>query len=162
MSAPDPSEPALLEMWKLMSEMSDRVSQRRQTANAFYLSINTAVIGAAAVLGGPGEAWRVVALSAAGVAICGAWLRAIGSYKTLNTAKFEVIHALERRLPAAPYTDEWVLLDPDRDGTRHRPFHRVETAVPWIFLAVHAIQGALETPWGEVGRVLAGVAARVS
>ena len=34
----------LLEQYKLYVEMADRISARRQTANSFFLSINTAII----------------------------------------------------------------------------------------------------------------------
>ena len=34
----------LLEQYKLYVEMADRISARRQTANSFFLSINTALI----------------------------------------------------------------------------------------------------------------------
>ena len=31
------------------------------------------------------------------------WARGIRSYREINSAKFKVIHAIERRLPLAPY-----------------------------------------------------------
>src|SRR5262245_9792406 len=36
----------LLEQYKLYVEMADRISQRRGTANTFFLTVNTAIIGA--------------------------------------------------------------------------------------------------------------------
>lgn len=35
----------LLDQYKLYVEMADRISARRQTANSYFLSINTALVG---------------------------------------------------------------------------------------------------------------------
>ena len=42
----DPAQ--LLEQYKLYVEMADRISQRRGAANTFFLTFNTAVVGALA------------------------------------------------------------------------------------------------------------------
>jgi hypothetical protein len=44
MSQDGPSEDTVLELYKISVEMADRVSARRGTANAFFLSVQTAVI----------------------------------------------------------------------------------------------------------------------
>lgn len=126
-----------------MVEMADRVSQRRQAANSFYLSVNTVVAGGSAYLGtlSPSQT-SALTVCIAGFAICALWIRNIGSYKTLNAAKFEVINDLEKSLPYQPFTIEWSKLDPDKDGVRHRPFHSVEVTVPWVFILVYALQTA--------------------
>jgi hypothetical protein len=36
------------------------------------------------------------------------------SYRDLNGAKYDVIHAMEERLPAQIYKDEWAALKRDR------------------------------------------------
>lgn len=144
-----------LEIFKLMVEMADRVSQRRQAANNFYLSVNTALIGASAYLSTLRPSWAGVAvISVAGIAISILWVRNIGSYKTLNAAKFEVINEIEKSLSFQPFAQEWSILDPDGDGQRHQPFHRVEVAVPWVFAAVHIAQLITTLPWAELGRVI--------
>ena len=106
-----PADQDVLEIYKMLVEMADRVSQRRQSANSFYLTVNTAIIGGAAYLS-QSQFGHVgtLAVSAAGIAICSLWTRAVVSYKSLNAAKFEVITALEERLPVSPYKDEWAIL----------------------------------------------------
>lgn len=137
-----------LEIYKLLVEMADRVSQRRQAANNFYLSVNTLLVGGSAYLGTLAPAARnVVVISIAGIAICALWVRNIASYQTLNEAKFKVINDVETRLTEQPFRTEWDHLDPDNDGKRHRPFHKVEGAVPWVFLAVYACQALLLIPF---------------
>jgi hypothetical protein len=140
-----------LEIYKLLVEMSDRVSQRRQSANSFYLSVNTLLVGGSAYLGTlrPGP-MNVIVISVAGIAICAVWIINILSYKTLNQAKFKVINALESKLVEQPFHDEWAHLDPNLDGERHRPFHQVERVVPWVFMCVYVAQGAAVASWDKV------------
>jgi len=138
----------VLEIYKMLVEMADRVSQRRQSANSFYLTVNTAIIGGTAYLSqsalGELSTWAV---SLAGLAICVLWIMAVLSYKSLNAAKFKVITDLEDRLPTSPYKDEWTILDPDGDGKRHRPFHKTEVLVPVVFMCVHGAQLLVGIPW---------------
>ena len=146
-AATDPDSETLFKMYSLLVEMADRVSQRRQAANSFYLSVNTALIGASAFLSSATPNRVLWVLGFAGVAICVLWVRNIVSYKTLNLAKFGVIQSLEKQLPAKPYTEEWVLLDPELSGVRHKPFHKTEILVPFVFMAVHVVQALYNLPW---------------
>lgn len=141
---------AVFKIYALLVEMADRVSQRRQAANAFYLSVNTALVGAAAFLGSPNTPKVSWVLGVAGMAICVLWIMNVVSYKTLNSAKFVVIQQLETKLPTRPYSDEWALLDPKGSGRRHRPFHKTEVLVPLVFMGVHAAEVACSFPWKAV------------
>lgn len=140
-----------LEIYKLLVEMADRVSQRRQAANNFYLSVNTALVGGSAYLRtlAPNDL-TIFVLSLAGVCICALWAQNIRSYQTLNDAKFAVINELESRLPEQAFTNEWQELDPDGDGKRHKPFHKVEGVVPWVFVAVYFVQATALLPWMQI------------
>lgn len=159
MSPGAPKKPStdqdVLEIYKMLVEMADRVSQRRQSANSFYLTVNTAIIGGAAYLS-QSQFGQVgtLAVSAAGIAVCFLWVRAVVSYKSLNAAKFEVITALEMRLPVSPYKDEWAVLDVDGAGKKHKPFHKTEVLVPIVFGLVHGAQFLAQTPWQWIGSVL--------
>jgi hypothetical protein len=141
-----------LEIYKMSVEMADRVSQRRQAANNFYLSVNTFLVGGSAFLKTLTPSVVTLAIvTVAGLAICALWYQNIQSYKTLNGAKFDVINDIETRLAEQPFHAEWRKLDPDNDGERHKPFHRVEGVVPWIFAAVYAAQGLTLVPWHRLG-----------
>jgi hypothetical protein len=149
-----PDTELILKIYSLMVEMSDRVSQRRQAANSFYLSVNTALIGGSAFLTSTAPNRALWVLGVAGMAICLLWIRNISSYKTLNAAKFEVIHRLEAQLPVRPYKEEWETLAPEGDGKRHIPFHNTERRVPFVFIGVHAVQAAYNVPWGVIIRTI--------
>jgi hypothetical protein len=84
------------------------------------------------------------------MAICALWFQNIQSYKTLNEAKFKVINDLETRLTEQPFHTEWQGLDPDGDGERHKPFHKVEGVVPWVFAAVYLAQALTLMPWSQI------------
>ena len=77
----------LIEIYKLYVEMADRVSSRRQAANSFYLTINTAIIGAATFFQVSTSLIRLWLVAVAGAALCLMWIRNIQSYKDLNLGK---------------------------------------------------------------------------
>jgi hypothetical protein len=91
----DADPETIFKIYALLVEMADRVSHRRQAANSFYLSVNTALIGGSAFLSASGPARIVWVLGIAGIAICSLWIRNVISYKTLNEAKFAVIQQIE-------------------------------------------------------------------
>jgi hypothetical protein len=140
---------ATIDIYKMLVDMADKVSQRRQNANNFYLSVNTALVGATAYLSGAGSgALNTALISLAGMLVCVVWMRNIESYKDLNAGKFEVITEIERSLPLAPYCAEWsVLQRSDADAKRYRPFHQVEILVPIIFAMLHVAQLMRLVPW---------------
>ena len=132
-------EDHLLEQYKLYVEMADRISARRQSANSFFLSVNTALVAIVSYVTASGA--QVSGLSwvvpAAGVALSYMWYRLVRSYKDLNTGKFKVVHEMEKRLPINPYDAEWEALGEGKDKSRYLPFTHIERAVPWVFLALH-------------------------
>lgn len=139
---------ATLEIYKLLVEMADRVSARRQAANSFYLSVNAAIVGTAAYLTAFHSS-RVGALlvALAGFCVSALWVRNIESYKELNEGKFHVITEMEKSLPVQPFGDEWAYLHGGGRKKRYRPFHSVEILVPWIFVALNAIQIMAAIDW---------------
>jgi hypothetical protein len=134
-----------LELYKLAVEMADRVSARRATANAFFLTVNTALIAFLGLVtspdarGGLDDVLWLVAL--AGIALSGTWWVLLKSYRDLNAAKFRVIIEMENHLDARLFDDEWKKLKERRhEGWRGRyaEFGTVERLVPLVFAALYA------------------------
>jgi hypothetical protein len=124
----------LLEQYQLAVEMADRISARRATANGFFLSVQTTLV---ALLGihGLRQSW----VAAAGLVLAVTWWLLLRSYRDLSTAKWEVIQAMEPRLPAQPFKDEWDKLkqDPVKPWRpRYAELGFVERIVPVVFGAI--------------------------
>jgi hypothetical protein len=143
-----------LEMYKTYLEMADRISERREKANSFFLAVNTALIALLArdafgsSAAGP-RALELLVPVAAGV-LCYLWYRIIRSYRDLNSAKFKVVHAIERQLPLRPYDAEWESVERGKNPRLYLPFTHVEKVVPWLFMAFHALLAASAVPWENV------------
>lgn len=131
------------ELYGLAVEMADRTSARRLTANTFFVTVNT---GLAALLGARSFQWYV---AVAGVLLCLVWWGLLKSYRDLNAAKFTVINAMEQRLSAAIFSEEWAHLrrDPVRfswsweaikkKASRYRELGVIERSVPVLFALIY-------------------------
>ena len=130
-----------LEQYKLYVEMADRISSRRLTANSFFLTLNSAIV----TLGGyaalrfdtPLPPPIAIAASVAGSTLCIVWHRLLASYRDLNSAKFKVIHEIEKVLPLSPYDAEWQAVGRGKNRAKYLPLTHLEVTVPWVFLALH-------------------------
>lgn len=133
----------LLEQYKLYVEMADKISSRRADANTYFLSINTILLTAIGILSRLGSSfltfhpWWIALTSFAGILFCLTWLNIIRSYLQLSRGKFQVILAIEERLPLAMYKAEWSYLKPKNRENRYIELTRVERWVPIIFAALY-------------------------
>lgn len=138
----------LFEQYKICIEMADRVSQRRNLANSFFLTLHTLLFTTAGVLYEKGprvtHAWLYVIPVLAALTLCYFWWRLVHSYRQLNTAKYKVIGEYERRLPTSPYwRAEWRALGEGKDPKLYREMTDVEKWVPIIFGGLYIIAGIL-------------------
>ncbi len=125
-----------LEMYKLYVQMADNISNRRQSANSFFLSINTAIFAVFGLSENAFTEWSW-GLSLAGIVLCYSWCRLIRSYKDLNTAKFKVVHEMEKELPFTPFDAEWEAVGRGENSELYLPFTEAEMKIPWVFAAMH-------------------------
>ncbi|MEU5577510.1 hypothetical protein ABZ791_31205 [Streptomyces huasconensis] len=144
-----PSEGAdghdVLELYKLAVEMADRMSARRGTANAFFLSVQTALVtlvgfGMPRLSESPW--WVSLVMALGGGTLSLAWWMQLRSYRHLNSAKFMVINKIEARLPVRIFTDEWEVLKGDPAPGRFKRYAELGTSeriVPLVFALAHLI-----------------------
>lgn len=136
----------VLEQYRLYVESAERTSSRRDRANRFFLTVNTALLAALGLSQPGGDAALVPAVSlpamaavgVGGLVLCSAWHALIRSYRDLNRAKFRVVHDIEAQLPLAVYDAEWEHLGRGHRPDLYRPFTRLEGLVPIVFAVLHA------------------------
>ena len=147
------------EIYSLAVEMADRISARRLLANSFFATVNTGLI---TLLGSQKVIPWYVAL--AGVVLSLVWWGLLRSYQELNSAKFSVINALEERLPASIFTDEWNRLKSRKEQEaesrrirrmliklrQYRELGWVERFVPLMFGVIYGINIAYRVNWSSV------------
>ena len=141
-----------LEIYKIYIEMADHISARREKTNSFFLAVNTALVAFLSkdTLGGlsMGENTSLNTLvPIAAIVLCYLWYRIIRSYRDLNSAKFRVVHAIERQLPLRPYDAEWETIQRGKNPGLYLPFTHVEQVVPWLFMGLHALLLVSAVPW---------------
>jgi hypothetical protein len=150
---------AYVEQYKLYLTLLDKISERRQTANSFFLSINT---GVCALIGyvfskdaSPDLRPLLWCVPVAGVLLSYFWFRLVRSYRDLNSAKFSVVHLIEERLPLAPYKAEWLALGEGKDPNRYTPFSHLEIWIPRSFMAMYFGLFCFFLPWTHIFLALA-------
>lgn len=156
---------ALLDQYKLYVDTMEKAVARRQGINGFYLTANSILITAMGVmvkqsLENIGTLVIVLPLAIAGILICVNWRSILENHRQLNAAKFEVIHRLERQLPAALFKTEWSTLG---EG-KYKPISRIEKGVAFALIILYGTAIAISffallvyALWACVLRLCAGL-----
>ncbi len=137
---PDAKDPKFA-LFELYVATAEKVSDRRAQANAWMLSVNSAVVALYGYLladkpvvdAAQKSVW-LWTIPAAGIIVCAAWVTLLTSYRKLNSAKFTVIMELENDLPLAPFTREREIYK----RARRRSLSYIETAIPLCFILLYA------------------------
>jgi hypothetical protein len=137
----------LLEQYKLYVEMADRISQRRVTANNYFLTVNSAILGFVGYLTSKDSTDYLWLLALGGCTLTFLWYSIVVSHKKLNTAKWLVVHEIEKRLPIRPYDAEWEVVERGKNSKLYWPMSHIEAAVPWVFFALHLVVISRAIPW---------------
>lgn len=138
----DDSMAALLTQYGLYVESADKVSHRRGTTNNFFLLVNSAASVALAAFGLSSDEAAVLPLLFSAIimiSVCALWGFTVHSYRQLSSAKWQIVNALEERLPAAPWAAEWQLLDQGQSRRSYWRLTAVEKWVPGLFALVYAV-----------------------
>ena len=120
----------ILGQWQTCVEMANSVSQRRDSTNNIFITLNLAILATIQVTGNI----KSLFLLASGIVFCGVWFFIIKNYRLLNSEKFKVIDSLESQLPRHPFREEWEKLQKVKkykDGTF------LEGVLPIIFSCIY-------------------------
>ena len=140
-----------LELYKLYVSTAEAIGERRQKNNSFFLTLNTTIIAVISYVqlgihsGESSDLYWLISLS--GMVLSYTWYRLIKSYKDINTAKFKIIHQIEKELPLAIYDSEWDALGRGQNQNLYLEFTKIEMVVPWIFLGIHTAVLIKVFPW---------------
>ena len=122
----------VLAQWQTCVEMANSVSQRRDTMNNIFVTLNLAIVAAISIN------WDMKSLFilVAGIVVCVIWLLFIRNYKLLNTEKFNVINEIEKKLPVKPFNVEWKKLERNK---QYKDSTRLEKTLPIMFIVLYVI-----------------------
>lgn len=125
-------ESAVLEQWKTCIAEANGISEKRNSANNIFITLNTALFAVITF----SLDYKSILLSVIGIVICILWICTINSYKKLNSVKYEIINEMESKLPLAPFTSEW-----DRLNNKHKYLRltKIEKFIPWMFIVLYSI-----------------------
>ena len=131
----------LIEQYKLYVDMADKISQRRNQTNRFYLTMLSGILALIGILQENDTTFSnldklYVFISVFAIFISIVWLININSYRKLNTAKFDVIHKMEEKLPMPLYKMEWEYLRGNQMKNKYFQLTKVESLIPIIFMLI--------------------------
>ena len=133
----------LLEQYKLFVDTSLDVTSKRLESNKFHLTLNSVVFGFTSYMTVLNQYAVIVFFSLVGILISVVWLKNIFAYRELNSAKFKVIHELEKHLPARLFKcEEEYYLKKYYGLTATEKFYPIIFIVLYIVLIAFAIVSA--------------------
>ncbi len=130
----------MLEQYKQYLNMADKISDRRSTANTFFLTINTGLLSAFGIANLASQKVSpplFIVGSIAAIILSYSWYRLVRAYRDLNTAKFKVVHEIENHLPVRPFEAEWEAVGRGKDKKLYYPFTHIENKVPFVFIFLY-------------------------
>lgn len=121
--------------------MAANISQQRSNMNNFYMSLLTVLIGGTLfsdyftdaigiMIKGP----LYISISIVGVVLCVIWRKQIDNYGRLNAAKYHIINAIERELPANVLYYEYLVTEKTaRKSQKKTNFYEQEKMITILF-----------------------------
>lgn len=124
----------ILSQWQTCVEMANAVSDRRDSMNNLFVTINLALVAAVSFN------WERenIAMLIVGVINCAIWMLFIRNYGNLNSAKFKVISKLEKHLPTQPFDDEWQIVKEEKEKKYWRNT-KLELIIPLAFIILYIV-----------------------
>ena len=127
----------LLEQYKLYVQSAENVSARRVASSRYLLTLNVALVALYGLqTANFGQTYWTLLVPVLGIPVSLLWHQIIKSHRDLNALKFDIIHELERYLPAALFHYEWQLAGEGK-GSSYNPVTYIERWIPMAFVALH-------------------------
>lgn len=123
----------IFKQYELYVSMADKISERRATANNFFIILTTALL-AFVFNSNTNNALLFISSCVLGIIISIIWFVLILNYKNLNSAKFKIINEIENVLPVNIYSYEWEILKKGKSKKTYFPLSHIEKLVPLVFI----------------------------
>lgn len=130
-------EDHLFEQYKIIVNSSQQITDYRQKANVFFITVHAAIFGLLGTLLKSEIVLWFLALPSVGILLCILWRAILKSYKELNSGKFKVIHEIEKKLPLRLFDYEWEVLGRGKNSHIYTPTTTKELYITWLFMAIH-------------------------
>jgi hypothetical protein len=154
----------LSEQYKVLASHVEKMSERRQTANNFFLSLNSAIFAGMGLLAKESLAEVdhpfamkgifaiVLVLAIVGLVICKGWTSIIKAHRQLNLANMSILQMMEKHLPAAIFSAQ------HQFAKRHYVSlvaieERIAGSFSWMYLAFVVGCLFLIVFWQKGGRI---------
>lgn len=140
----DGNAEVFFKQYKFFLQTSEDLVERRQNANNFYITINSAFIALfGTLLTFEIEMFYKVIIGAIfavmGIVLSLSWIKMLDSYGMLNTSKMKIIGCLERNLPASLYAAEWEAMSDRLNKKKYVSFTESEKQIPKIFIVLYVL-----------------------
>ncbi len=134
----------LLKQYELYLAGAEKISDRRESANRYFYTLNSGIIISIGFLINSSLNSEFILVTLLFLGVLGLTFSVIfwyliNSYKQLNGAKFNVLYKMEKELPFQPYKDEWIELGEGKDKSKYYPFSHIEKIIPIIFGIIYSI-----------------------
>ncbi|MGD1837739.1 MAG: RipA family octameric membrane protein [Nitrososphaeraceae archaeon] len=128
----------IFDQYKMMVDSSEKLIERRQKTNAFFITTIGSLLAVATLLIQVeilkyNSIFILYGFSGIGLLLCKSWRNLIDNYGKLNKAKFDVILTLEKQLSAQIYQAEWIALGKGLRPDKYKSFTSTEKNVPLYF-----------------------------
>lgn len=135
----------LLEQYKIFVETSEALVKRKQSVNSFYVTLNSALLGAVIsvicasrklpVLFGWLKVSAAVSTFASlvGFVVCFSWISLLNSYADLNSSKMRIITEIEKDMAVNLYDTEWAIITQKVGKKKYKSFSDKEKFVGALF-----------------------------
>lgn len=132
-----------MEIYKTYHDSIEKVAEKRQNTNSFFLTLNTGILELigflfqkdAPVILKP----LYLILPIIGIISGVFWLKLVNSYRQLNKGKFDVLYELEEQLPFDVYNKEWNKLGKGENPKIYKPLTSIEKFIPKTFIVLYGL-----------------------
>jgi hypothetical protein len=122
--------------YKIMADSAEKTSDRRQQANNFFIGVNVAIAAGYTFLVKAEQQALIFLAAGVAVAVCFLWGLTLWYYRSLSSAKFQMLGEFEVEKGIPGYQREWEIF-----SARH-PFGKRKISLALIELIFAVMAGA--------------------